>query len=186
VRIAVDVDGVLAQLHLAVIRRVEEQYRIKITADQIRRWATIIQGVDLAPLFYEMAGDPDVVKSLKPVSGAQEGMTALSQLGHDLVIATSRRETGDKSVKQWLKRQAIPYDEYVNTMTLGGKQHLDCDMLVDDYSGNLLKFINGQDQRKGILLCWPWSEPENLLSVRSKTSVVGYWHQVIEQVKMWS
>jgi hypothetical protein len=92
-----------------------------------------------------------------PVIEGTTNATALISKKYNLVIATSRESITDVWSRNWLKEHGIVYTGFINTRETG-KTLSGIDILIDDYVGNIDKFIrSGNGNRQAILFSQPWN-----------------------------
>ncbi len=178
-QLAVDVDGVIADQVPPVLERLNRKYGLEVTKDQIRRWNEPIADTDIKTEIEESLLDESFVLAMEPIEGATDALEQLAAK-HKIMIATNRDRTADKATREWLSKNGIHYDSYINT-SISGKGAIVGDILIDDYPGNLLAFSS--KGRLGILFDQPWNQGDpaiaNAVTMGSVVRARG-WDEVVE------
>lgn len=184
IRIAVDVDGVIAEQVPPVLERVRSQYGVRMTKRDIRAWDQPIPGTKSnIKLEIERALlDPEYVRSMRPVRGAAAALHRLHELGLGIVIVTHRPRESDAPTRQWMQEYGIAHDAYVNS-SQGSKASVEADVLVDDYPNNVEEFV--RQGRKAILFRQPWNAgfAQTAASRGSNLWVARSWSEVEAALK---
>ena len=159
-RIAVDVDGVLADHVGAVLSRLKKEYPgFDRTRESMTHWDEELPSLDtsLKPVIEQSESDPAFVREMEPIEGAVETMTALAEQGHELVIVTARPEENLAATHDWLEDRGIPHNRKKSKSTNGRmKTMADAAVLIDDFPGHVQDFANSD--RFGILFEQPWNK----------------------------
>jgi len=153
-KLVVDVDGVLADQVSPVLARLNSEYGLNVTRDQIRTWNEPIADTDIKTAIESAQLDADFILAMKPIEGAREAMLELAN-EHEITVATDRGPLAEDATVVWLKNNGIPYNRYVGTSQLG-KGAIAGDILIDDYPRNVLRFI--ENGGLAILFDQPWNE----------------------------
>jgi 5'(3')-deoxyribonucleotidase len=155
-RIAVDVDGVLADRIGSIVRRIDDQYGVALDPADVDEYDFDVPGtdVDIHDVIEASTRDPEHLLTLDPVPGAKEGMQALHER-HELAIATHRPRRIHSYTEQWLRAQDVPYHEFVEECG-PRKRDLEASVLVDDRPANVRAF--SRQGGRGILFRQPWNE----------------------------
>ena len=149
--IAVDLDGVISDIHTIALQLFNMEHGIGAKLSDINQWSAVIGGHEFAPFIYKSIQDEALHATLPVMEGAREGMVRLHKK-HEVVIVTSRPNTPTPWILEWLKVHDIPYHWLLNT----GHAHkglVRADAMIDDYPGNLEKFIGYQT-----LFDRPWNQ----------------------------
>jgi len=160
-RILVDVDGVVADLHKAWLQRYNSDYHDNLTSKEITRWA-IHEFVkpQCGRKIYAYLMDPTLYDDVPVMRGAKKGVEQLRSDGHQVIFVSS----GFFPAKvKWLADNGLainfPYndgrwDTLADVVLTGDKSLVKGDVLIDDYPRNL----NGQ--KKTLLYDSPWNQDE--------------------------
>lgn len=135
-RIALDLDGVLADLHSVLLEKFSQVANRRITADMITRW-------DIADSFklgltssYFSAWDdyePELISPYEPNAGLFVGRIR-EEVPVDIV--TAHLESSRQRIERWLSLNHVPYDKLVLVGKGDGSHKLSTvsehDVFIDD------------------------------------------------------
>lgn len=175
-RVAVDMDGVLAERIPAVLDLVNERHGLGLAKAGVASWDVTVPatGKGLRDFFLETDRDPEHVRGLSPVDGAVEGMNALAD-DHEVLIATYRDPAAYGSSREWLREHGIPFDRLVEEPG-DAKLNADAELIVDDSPRTVRAFA--RERSRAVLFSQPWnageSLPEDAVRARNWDDVVGY------------
>jgi len=154
-RIALDVDGVLADVILLWIEK-SNLRRGRLTKEQITSWDfwrdSNIDRYDfyreLSDCWRDWKGIPPTEKSLS------QSTRRLSELGR-VDVVTARERSTDGFVRKWLEFHDISFDNYVSVADGTLKADLDYDLFIDDSPLNASALV---EKGKPVLLYdQPWN-----------------------------
>lgn len=166
-KIAVDIDGVLADQVGAALREIEGKYGQLYSKDDVNCAHWNFNGRDIWSEIALLLADPEYVMGLSVIVGSQ---TALKQLTrHQICVVTARRPETEKATKQWLNVHFPCLTDYYYAKT-GTKHTIPSDVLIDDFDLNIVEFVKSNPDRCGILFEQPWS--------RNETEIEKYADQV--------
>jgi len=181
-KIAVDVDGVLADQVSPILKRLNSRYGLKLTKDDITQWDYKIADTNIKIEIENALLERDYVLSLPIIQGSKEGMKYLYQ-NHHVTVATARPKETDDATREWVSSH-FKYHDFCNTI---GKSK-DCvhsDVLIDDYIPNIEEFT--KNKGVGLLFSQPWNRErkrlDNLIR-ESKVLCCANWKDVISTVKI--
>ncbi len=152
-KIAVDVDGVLAEQVPHLLKRMREQYCIELRKKDIRLWNQPIGHTDFTTEIERALLDADFVLSMPAIRGARAALDELATQ-HHVVITTGRPVEASDNTLEWLRRKRLRFHEFVNTREQG-KPSLAVDVLIDDHLDSAEGFA--LTNRLAILLSQPWN-----------------------------
>lgn len=173
--IAVDADGVCADLHSEWLRRYNRDFNDTLTPDQMTDW-------DLGKLvkpeakdrIYEYLHDHDLYDYVRPLPGLQPVIEILRGDGHTIVIATTCTWGMAEQKARWFIRHGILPDtgRFLpdGFITIHDKTHLDADLLIDDSPTNIRRWV--QDKRRRAVL---FEYPYNLHLLDEMPSMFWQW-----------
>lgn len=169
IRIALDVDGVLADTMRSWLSLCNSRFSMNLTYDQIDKWNFWrdkgMEESDMETLFNQAWEDWEKMPSTE--DNLSKKVELLHQFG-DVDIVTARNSMTITNVTKWLDKQKIKRDRIVVVEPDQTKGHLDYDVFIDDSPLNLLDIAD----RGKFALCYdqPWnrdvSQRENLLRIR--------------------
>lgn len=170
--LAVDVDGVCADLHAEWLRRYNAEFADTLTLDRIREWdmAKAVKP-ECGKAIYKYLRDPDLYERVPVIAGSHEMITQLRDEGVRIVFATSCVRGMADQKWEWLEHHDfLPNGAHAQSdlVFAHDKSLIRADALLDDYDGNLTSWM-----RRGILL----DAPYNRHVIGSWTRISG-WNQV--------
>lgn len=159
-KILIDIDGVLCNLHVEVAKQIEAQYGVQIEPAMIDSWDYSQDGISFTGEIRKLQRKPGFLLSLIPAPGAKEGLRELSKC-HQLTFATGRPAFTSRETSQWIHEKfglCLP-------ITYGRESKKACaDVLIDDNPAYLTDFLMHNTGTKpwsasrGILFSMPWNE----------------------------
>ena len=181
-RIAIDVDGVLAEQVPAALGKIKSRNAdVWMNKSDVTEWDADIpeSDTDIKQLIETELRDPEFVRSMSPVGGATEGMQRLAREGHKLVIVTDRPSPSIGPTEDWLSSLGVPDDEIISTNGRT-KAETRTDVLIDDYPGNVGSFLD--NDRYAILFSQPWNTGSNITNLNSRAFRAQNWIEVVETI----
>lgn len=173
--IAVDVDGVVADLHTEWLRRYNRDYQDHLRTEDISRWDmdTVVKA-ECGKRIYDYLSQPDLYDHVAPIDGAWLGVQYLRGAGHRVVFATSCVQGMTDPKWRWLQRHSFLGEGRAQSgdlIVVHDKSLIRADMLIDDYPKNLEGF-------KGLRLLFdaPYNRRSNLPRVQG-------WHQLQDAMR---
>jgi 5'(3')-deoxyribonucleotidase len=153
-KIAVDIDGVLADQVGAVLRVIEKEYGLRYLKSDVNRAHWTFSGREIWSEIARLLADPEYTLSIPLIEGSQKGMKQL--VDHDVCVVTARWPNAEDATKQWLRTHFPCLTEYYHART-GMKHNIPSDILIDDLDMNIVEFVKSDPNRRGILFVHPWS-----------------------------
>jgi 5'(3')-deoxyribonucleotidase len=153
-KIAVDIDGVLADQVGAVLKVIEKEYGKRFSKKDIDRAHWSFAGVELWSEIARLLADSEYVLQIPLIEGSQNAIKQLT--GHDMFVVTARRPNAEEATKLWLGAHFPSLKQYYHAKT-GTKQNIPSDVLIDDLDMNIVEFVKSDPNRRGILFVHPWS-----------------------------
>jgi uncharacterized HAD superfamily protein len=156
-RIAVDLDGVLADTITSFCRILNKRYFTHFTVESFDRWnAWQNAGISedeffrtLDEAWFDWKNIPAMEENLS------EKVTHLSKFGR-VDIVTGRSPETVPYANSWLEEHHIPFDTFIRTQSTNAKVKLSYDLFVDD-SADLMALIASTLDSHGILYTQPWN-----------------------------
>ena len=181
-RIAVDIDGVLADQVSLILKRLNSKYGLKLKKDDITEWDYKIADTNIKIEIENALLERDYILSLPLIQGSKEGMKYLYQ-NHHVTVATARPQKTEDITREWVSLH-FKYHDFCNTKGKS-KDCVDSDVLIDDYIPNIEEF--SKNKGVGLLFSQPWNQDrkrlENLIR-ENKVLCCDDWKDVINSVKM--
>jgi 5'-nucleotidase len=157
-KVAIDVDGVLADHVPAVLSKLRtENPEFAMTKEDVQSWDEELPtiGSDMKVEIERAESTSNFVKSIPPIKGAVQATNQIADDGHDIIIVTNRPESILPATHEWLEYHGIPHRREESLSTNGmSKSVADADILIDDFPANLREFMN---VGLGILFIQPWN-----------------------------
>ena len=179
-KIAVDIDGVLADQVGAVLKEIEKEYGLKYSKSDVDRAHWTFSGRELWLEIRRLLADPEYTLSIPVIEGSQKGVKQLAD--HNVFVVTARRANAEAATKQWLNTHFPCLTEYYHART-GTKHDVPSDILIDDLDINIVEFVKSHPNRRGILFEQPWSK--NGTDIESYSDQVHYcpdWESVVRAI----
>jgi 5'(3')-deoxyribonucleotidase len=154
VKIAVDIDGVLADQVGAVLKVIEKKYGQRYSKSDVNRAYWSFAESDIWSEITEKLNDRDYVLRVPLIEGSQNAIQQLTK--HEVFVVTARTPNAEEATKEWLKAHFPCLKEYYHART-GTKYNVPSDVLIDDLDMNIVEFVKSDPNRRGILFKHPWS-----------------------------
>lgn len=172
--IAVDMDGVIADLHTEWLRRYNEEHDDSVKPGDITKWD---MGVFLKPgvNYYKYLQDETLYASVRPIDGALEGIQELRRKDFRVIFASACVPGTEPQKIRWLRRHKFLLKEDSNAndfISLRDKSLVRASVLVDDRPENIESFPG-----PGIL----YRAPYNTTYVTDH--IAQDWQEVVQLVK---
>lgn len=174
-RIAVDLDGVLADTMKTFCGLLNQRHRTRFTTESFTQWkAWEIAEITEDEFFSTLDEAWARWQFIPPTEDhLAEKITRVRRLGK-MDVVTGRSERTAQYARSWLQKQNIQYDEFVRTISTRAKAKLDYDIFVDD-SADLMALIASQLDSNGILYSQPWNRHA---SAMPRISRVQRWDEI--------
>jgi 5'(3')-deoxyribonucleotidase len=153
-KIAVDIDGVLADQVSAVLKEIEKDYGLKYCKSDVDRAHWTFAGREIWSEIARLLADPEYVMRVPLIEGSQKAIKQLCR--HDVIVVTARRPNAEEATKRWLCWHFPSLTQYYHART-GTKHNIPSDVLIDDLDMNIVEFVRSDPDRRGILFLHPWS-----------------------------
>ena len=156
-RIALDLDGVLAETMDAWCKKANEEFGKSLKLEDLNTWASWgIVGISKNDFYRILDEVWDSWKEIPPTEpGIAEKVAKIENFGQ-LDIVTGRSLNTLESVKKWLKYHHVRYENFVRVRGWRDKVHLDYDVFIDD-APELMPMISRSPLAWGILYDRPWN-----------------------------
>jgi 5'(3')-deoxyribonucleotidase len=180
-KIAIDIDGVLADQVGAALKVIEKEYGMKYLKSDVNRAHWTFKGGELWSEIGRLLANPEYTLNLPIIEGSQRGIEQL--IDHDIFVVTARRPNAENATKQWLRTHFPCLREYYRAST-GTKHTIPSDVLIDDLDMNIVEFVKSDAKRRGILFVHPWSL--NGLDIENYSDQVYYcpeWKSVVRAIQ---
>jgi len=165
VKIAVDLDGVLAEAMIIWCDLYNKRYGRSLSFEDIRGWdAWKLVNISRDEFFTILDDAWSEWERMPPTEeDVSQQVKLLNELG-TVDIVTGRSARTVEQAKEWLKTYEIQYNRFVRTESTPAKIRLDYDVFVDD-SPHLMERIASRSTALGILYTRPWNRESQMPSV---------------------
>ncbi len=155
-RIAVDLDGVLAETMTAWCRKANEQLGTNLKLDDLDTWASWKKFGITRDQFFRLLNEAwDSWEQVPPTEPNIASKVAKIQPFGTLDIVTGRSKQTVEGAKNWLAHYKIPYERFVRVEGWKDKVYLNYDVYIDD-APELMPLISHNPVMSGILYERPW------------------------------
>lgn len=171
-KVAVDLDGTLAQTNQRMVELIQADFSLDICLDDFKEWEwwKTVPPFDSIYDTYGPAAAERLIwryyaiawwnpEKIAEMPGAIDGMFALKEdKRFQYGIVSQRQLNSTKDIIQWLKSWCIPFDylTVIDTFSKSSKADLDYDIYIDD-SPNLAVKVFLKPGARMILMDGPWN-----------------------------
>jgi uncharacterized HAD superfamily protein len=176
-RIAVDLDGVLAETMESWCKRANQCLGTSFKLDDLDTWASWRKlGITREQFFQFLDEAWDDWESIPPTElRLAQKVQKISRLGQ-IDVVTGRSKESVNAAKKWLAEHRIPYERFVRVPGWKDKIFLNYDVYIDD-APELMPLISRNPLMWGILYSRPWNrtvpELRQVFRVESWTEISG-------------
>ena len=179
-KIAVDIDGVLADQVAAVLKEIEKEYGLVYSKSDVDRAHWTFEGKEIWEEISRLLSDPEYVMRVPIIDGSQRAIERLGQ--HNVFVVTARRPYTEEATRRWLSAHFPSLKGYFWART-GTKHNIPSDVLIDDLDINIVEFVKSDPDRRGILFQHPWSlNGTDIEDYSSQISFCPEWESVVKAV----
>ena len=156
-KVAVDLDGVLAETMEAWCKRANDFLGTGFKLADLDTWASWRKlGISRDRFFRFLDEAWDDWESIPPTEpGLAEKVGKISRLGQ-IDVVTGRSKESVRAAKNWLADQEIEYRRFVRVPGMRDKIFLNYDVYIDD-APELMPLISRNPMMWGILYSRPWN-----------------------------
>jgi len=173
-KIAIDIDGVLADVVTHILPYLNEKYSKNYQKSDITHWDFPINGDSIGKYLRSYFSDPSFMLTVPEELGAKSALDKIWRT-HEIIIATGRPNFCQRSTYLWLDGYRCSGIKFTSEKTV---KNLGCDLLIDDYSKYLDKFSDSGG--KTICFRQPWNKDCD----SSKWDYVANgWEEVLEKIE---
>jgi len=182
-RIAIDVDGVLADQVKSILVRLNAKYGRQWTHEDVKKWDQEFEDTDIEKEINKALLEKNYILEMETLPGAREAVATLSQR-HWIMIASARPAETKEFTLRWLRKHFDNnFKKFINTGNTV-KADLDADALIDDNLDNISAFTSNKGV--GILYSQPWNREREKLEPMIKVGkvwVCNGWIEVIKKIE---
>ncbi len=160
-RLAIDLDGVVADFNGGWMARYNEAFGADLSPDLVQFWDGLYELTHFADMraFWRWArdhGSHSVFRHLEPYPDALPSLRRLFESGHDIVIVTAKPDWAIHDTFEWLAEHAVPTREVHVTEE---KYRVDCDVYLDDSPYQVPELVEHRGDRAVCRFVRAWNEP---------------------------
>ena len=156
-KIAVDLDGVLAETMVAWCKKANEEMGTRLTIEDLDTWASWKKAGVSKDEFYRMLDETwDTWEDIPPTEPEIAKKVARIRRFGDVDIVTGRSKRTVEAARNWLANQKIGFRRFVRVLGWRDKVFLNYDVYVDD-APELMPLISRGGVAWGILYDRPWN-----------------------------
>ena len=157
-KIAVDLDGVLAETMEAWCKIVNERFGTRLRLDDLDTWTSWRKtGISQDQFFQILDETWDTWEEIPPTEPDLARKVARVEKLGSLDVVTGRSRQTVESAKNWLAHHEIPYERFVRVQGWRDKVFLNYDVYIDD-APELMPLISRNPRMRGILYARPWNK----------------------------
>jgi 5'(3')-deoxyribonucleotidase len=160
-RLGIDLDGVVANFTKGWMAFYNEQFDTELVEADSKNWGDLVNLTHFRDIdeFWAWSSDLDgrsVFWHLEPFPGAVEALRDLSEVGHAIVIVTTKPTFAVDDTHEWINRHDIPTEEI---HILEDKWLVDCDVYLDDGPHVLPGLVQHRPESTVCRYVRPWNRP---------------------------
>jgi 5'(3')-deoxyribonucleotidase len=174
-KIAVDLDGVLAESMLVWCERANKEFGTRLRIEDLDSWSWWKKFPISKDDFYRILDESwDDWQRIPPTEPDIANKVARIEKFGDIDIVTGRSKRTVEAAESWVDNQKVRYRRFVRVLGWRDKIFLDYDVYIDD-APDLMPLISRSPRAWGVLYERPWNRSvENMPRVLKAKS----WRQV--------
>lgn len=154
--VAIDVDGVVADLHCEWLKRYNADYNDRLSVDSIRVWGMHkVVKPECGRRIYDYLSDSTLYDNVPSIHLALAGIRRIRDANFKIVFVSSCVVGSMDAKARWLERHGFIDGSSITKKTFiacSDKHLIRADVLIDDYPLNLDEF-----PAKTVLFTQPWN-----------------------------
>jgi 5'(3')-deoxyribonucleotidase len=181
-KIAVDLDGVLAESMLVWCQRANKEFGIRVKMEDLDGWSSWKKFSISKDDFYRILDESwDDWREIPPTEpDIAEKVARIEKLG-EIDIVTGRSKRTVEAARSWVDNQKVRYRRFVRVLGWRDKILLGYDVYIDD-APDLMPLISHSPRAWGVLYERPWNrsvgDMPKVLKVKSWQQVPGLLKQI--------
>lgn len=183
-RIAVDLDGVLADTMVTFCRILNQRHSSQLTLESFISWNAWETARITKDEFYRTLDEAwfDWMTIPPTEQSIAKKVSRIHRFG-SVDIVTGRSLETVPHATLWLRRYQVPYDAFVRTESTKSKVNLDYDLFIDD-SPDLMALLATKLGSNGILYTQPWNRDApkmpRIFRVQQWGDIPGVLHKIAD------
>lgn len=182
-RIAVDLDGVLAESMQVWCEKVNKEFGMSLKMDDLDGWSSWKKFGISKDDFYRILDESwEDWEDIPPTEAQLASKVARVAKFGDVDIVTGRSKRTEESARKWVEHHDVPYRQFVRVAGWRDKIVLDYDVYVDD-APDLMPLVSESPMR-AILYDRPWNrnvpKMRNVLRAESWTQIPRLLEQILK------
>lgn len=158
--VGVDIDGVLGNQVVGVLERVNARLGLSLSYEDVVDWDIPLGDTSFVPEITNAMLDPEFILAMPVHPGAQDLLSTLRDR-YFVKILTVRPPETEPLTARWLKEHRLTYDALA-TAREARKSLYEVDILIDDYVGNLVDFLENTTG-VAVIVDQPWNQDATAL-----------------------
>ena len=176
-RIAVDLDGVLAESMVVWCRLANEEFGTRLKMKDLDSWSAWKKSQISKDDFYRILDASwDDWRDIPPTEPRIARKVARIEKFGDIDVVTGRSKRTEEAAKNWIDSQRIQYGHFVRVQGWRDKIYLDYDVYIDD-APYLMPLVSHDPKAWAILYDRPWNQS---VSEMPKVQRAESWNQIPE------
>lgn len=152
--IAVDIDDTICNLQEVVVNLFNDRYGSKYTMEDFNEYDVMnVLPTQDAIVMRDMYGESGLYNKVKPLSGVQEVLQKLINMGHQVYLITNAIPSTYSEKIEFVKRY-FPYIDDAHIVAMQHKHLFRCDIMIEDRLQTLL----AKPYYHRILINRPWNQ----------------------------
>ncbi|MEO6637783.1 MAG: 5'(3')-deoxyribonucleotidase [Ginsengibacter sp.] len=164
-RIAIDMDGVLADVYSQFIRMHADEFGEQLVLEDLEGKAED----EAFPGLRKHVNSPGFFRSAPLIAGCQEQVRILNEKYKIFIVSAAMEFPGSLTEKQSWLNEHFPFITWQQMVFCGSKDIINCDIMIDDHFKNL-DYFSGET----IL----FTQPHNKLADSKRHKRVNNWQEI--------
>lgn len=183
-RIALDLDGVLAESMEVWCKKVNKEFDLSLKVEDLDGWSSWkkfgISKDDFYRILDESWQDWEEVPPTEPQLASK--VARIEEFG-EIDVVTGRSKKTEEAARKWVEHQGVGYRQFVRVTGWRDKIVLDYDVYIDD-APDLMPLVSETPMRWAILYDRPWNrnvpKMRNVLRAESWKQVPKLLEQIVK------
>lgn len=160
-RLGIDLDGVVANFTLGWMNFYNREFGTELEVRDSKRWNDLIDLTHFKNIgeFWRWSSDLDgrsLFWHLEPFPAAVDALHSLAEVGHEIVIVTTKPDFAVADTYEWIENHGIPAEEI---HILEDKWLVECDVYLDDGPHVLPGLVANRPEATVCRYVRPWNQP---------------------------